>query len=154
MNQSQCLVWTHVNTAWFAWSLCLFSLMRVLFVLHCVFVCLLFVFVCLLYFRKSPLVCAPVRVFVYIISGPRFPITMDPRSYDHSYDGSFDESLHFFERFQKLIVTWTLVHCSHDVVGLYRSTDTVLKRALYEGETQECCWIIYPTTYKLTINLY
>ena len=28
-----------------------------------------------------------------------------------------------------------------NVVGLYLSTDTVLKWALYEGETQECCWI-------------
>ena len=31
-------------------------------------------------------------------TGPRFPITMDPSSYDPSYNGSFDASLNSFER--------------------------------------------------------
>ena len=38
-------------------------------------------------------------------SGPRFPITMDLRSYDHFPDGSCDPSSISLERFPKLLLT-------------------------------------------------
>ena len=37
--------------------------------------------------------------------GPRFPIMMDPRSYDPSYESSFERSLFFPVRFPKLLLT-------------------------------------------------
>ena len=102
----------------------------------CVYVCVcvcMCVHVCVCVLANRGLLC-----LMWNSPGPRFPITMDPSSYDHSYDGSFDASLNSFEHFPKLLLTWTPVRCSYDVVGLYLrwhgagrftwgvSTDTVL----------------------------
>ena len=70
--------------------------------------------------------------------GPRFPITMDLRSYDHSHDGSCEPSWISLERFAKLLLTWTRVHCTHNV----RRIVTVYWNSAEMGsilrEKQEC----------------